>query len=325
MRLTGQKTRVIPVMLLVISITGGLFLARGHPSSDDPHAGTTPAPPRPSVSSPGKRIVSLAPSITEVMVMLDRASWLVGVTRFSDHLEAVKTVPNVGGFTSTNYERILSLDPDLVILKSARAGQQASSLSSLGLNTLSVRQETVEDILRSIHKIGKRVDRSQRAREIVRRIKRRIRQIRQKTKHRSRPTVLPVHSRNYGERIKQVSLAGTDSFLGQIVKLAGGRNVYTGSTSYPRFSVEFVLHKNPDHIIDITTRSVRENLSRHRLKKDWAMLGDVQAVRRNRIHLISKPYALLPGPRFLLLLERITRILHPEVSLPERTWTLFGE
>jgi iron complex transport system substrate-binding protein len=277
-------------------------------------------------SAPAKRVVSLAPSITEVLLTLDRGDWLVGVTRFSSYLEPVRDVEQVGGFTSTNYERIISLDPDLVLLKATREGKQKSALKEAGIETMTVRQESIDDILRAIRRIGGRLNRSERARAVIDRIEGRMREIRRKTGSRTSPSVMPVYYRNQGgDGITQVGVAGNRSFLGEIVEEAGGQNVYDGNMAYPKFSIEYVLREDPDYIVDFSGQYEGQTRSEREIRDQWHAFDELKATRRDRVHVISEPYALLPGPRFLEILERVARILHPDLQLEKRSWTLIDD
>ncbi len=320
-----QTSIVWMLVLLVPVVIGGVLIQRSTTTEKtraDTGENTSSRPPE---GSAAKRIVSLAPSITEVLVLLERTDRLVGVTKHADYLDAVSDVPEAGGFTGTNYERIIAQRPDLVLLKSTRSGEQEAALERVGIETMTIRHETIEDILRSIRRIGNVVDRAGRARTYVRKIRRRMEMIRKKTKSTARPSVLPVYYREYGTgQLTEVGVAGSESFLGEIVELAGGRNGYTGSMAYPKFSVEFVIRTNPAYIVDFVPASARRNHARSQLLADWRSLSGVRAVRRGQVHVISEPYALLPGPRFLLLLEGVTRLLHPSIDLPERDWVLFG-
>ncbi len=317
MKRSRNTWMLVLVVAGLITVGGWIYGQWGFPS------GKRSVSSKATRSAPEKRVVSLAPSITEVLLALDRRDWLVGVTRFSSYLESVRDVKQVGDFTSTNYERILSLDPDLVLLKATKEGRQEATLRDAGIETMTVRQESIDDILQSIRRIGRRLNRSERARTLVRRIKRRMREIRRKAARHTSPTVMPVYYRNQGDDgITQVGVAGHRSFLGEIVDVAGGRNVYDGDMAYPKFSIEYVLRENPQYIIDFSAQYGGEGRSDDDLLNQWRAFDKLRAVREEQVHVISEPYALLPGPRFLEILERVARVLHPGMELKKRSWTL---
>jgi len=266
------------------------------------------APAGERAGMPG-RIVSLAPSITETLFAIGLGERVVGVTRFCDYPEEASAIPGVGGFFDSNLEAVAVLEPDLVITlpghESVRDG-----LEELAIDVMTVRNESVGDILESIELIGKRCGAWERAGALADSLRRRIERVADGVDPESRPRVLVCVSREYGTTPGAVYAAGAATFYGELVEAAGGVNaVEQRSPYYPLLSTEGLIHLAPDVILEIVPEKVRKGLESRSPSADWKALEAVPAVRDGRIHVLSEGYAVIPGPRFVLLLERIASIL----------------
>ena len=106
-----------------------------------------------------------------------------------------------------------------------------------------------------------------------------------------------------------------DDYFDRIIELAGGQNVYRErGVRNPVVSAEGISWLNPDVIIDVVRKEVLEHVDRQAIVADWNELGQVEAVRKHRVLVFDQDYATVPGPRFIDLVEDLTRVLHPEVK-----------
>lgn len=262
------------------------------------------------------RIISLAPSITETLFALGIGNRVVGVTRYCDYPPQALSKPQVGGYLDPNMEAILALRPNLAITLS---GQQRlkQRLEQLGIPALQVPHQTLSDILDSIRMIGAATGTEAAAKSLLTRLKARIEHIKAKTSGLSRPRVLVVMSRSAGGLIKEVFIAGAADPYDQMIRIAGGINAYQGQfIRVPPLSVEGIIHLNPEIIIELVSdnRVGQEGWSDTALLQDWATLSGVTAVQTDRVYLFAEDFDTVPGPRFILTLEKMARIIHPEMD-----------
>lgn len=273
---------------------------------------------QPVRSEAPKRIVSLAPSVTETVVALEAEQKLVGVTRYSNYLSAVKDRPEVGGLTDTNYEQILSLKPDIVLIKSAEQSDQKKKLEEVGLKVRTFEQETISDILRSIRRIGKIVGDPEIAERRVQQIQQQMKELRKKTNHVKRSSALAVVSRRYGTgSVEKAQVAGKNTFLHEMLRLAGGKNLYEGPPPYGKVSAEFLLSNTPSYLLEFIPRMKDRDFTHQQIRRDWLSLNMFSEENKDRILIIDHPYAVIPGPRFIEVAQDIAKHLHPELDWQE--------
>lgn len=258
------------------------------------------------------RIVSLAPNVTETLFALGLGSQLCATTDFCHYPPEAQELPRVGGYIRPAYERIVALQPDLIFaLPEHLKGKD--ELERLGLRVAVVDNKTVPDILQTITDVGRTCHAEAAATGLRDRLTETLGEIRQRTAKRGRPRVLLAIGRTAGQRaIGDVYVAGTGSFHDELLRLAGGQNV-VDAPNYPMVSAEGIIRMNPDIIIDV----IAEKLSPERARQytqQWHVLDTVAAVAHKRLHLLAGNHTLVPGPRFILTVQQLERILHPALS-----------
>lgn len=312
-----------PIWLLTaaVALVLGVTWSLRHWTS---HTGDGVTDPRGKEASPDgppppRRIVSLAPSTTEVLFALGVGESVVGVTRYCRYPPEARDRVILGGYLDPDFERLVALDPDLVVLARYRGHEGLHHrLSALGFRTLVVPNETIEDILTSIRSIGEHTGRSARAAEILADMSRRLERLRKRIGERPRPRVLVCIDRQVGTgTLREIHAAGSATFYDEILRASGGRNVCERSgIRYPRLSPENLLDLDPEVILDLVPRDRHNGLSESRLLSDWDALGDLAAVESGRVYLIEEDHAFIPGPRIVLFLETVASLLHPEAADP---------
>ena len=263
-----------------------------------------------------RRIVSQAPSVTETLFALGLGDRVVGVTRYCDYPPEARGRPQTGGVHDPNFEAILALRPDLVVLAEGRS-DNLQSFRKLGLPALAVEHRNVEGILESIQTIGRACGAEERAQAIVEDVRVRLDRVGQQTAGRPRPRVLLAVQRTLGTgRVEDVCIAGCDGHLGRIIELAWGQNAYGGVAHFPVVSAEGILRMDPEVIVDLVPGLAGGGVDRKQLAADWDGLARLRAVRSGRVHVLDDDFAFKPGPRFVLLVEKLARLLHPEADWP---------
>jgi iron complex transport system substrate-binding protein len=275
---------------------------------------TEPSSTHPAASAaPPARIISLAPSVTEVLFALGLGERVAGVTSFCRYPPEAARLPQVGGYLDLNLEAIVALDPDLVVLIQDHDSARAR-LDELGVPTLQVDQADLDGILRSIAAIADRCGVADRGHELVATIRGRLEAIERRVAGLPRPRTLAVVGREAGAgSITTVWVAGTETFYDDVVRLAGGVNAAEPSpVLYPELSREGLYHVDPDVILDLLADLDERGVTAEAAAADWQQLAALRAVRGGRVHALEHELTVVPGPRVAELVEEVAQALHPE-------------
>ena len=266
-----------------------------------------------------RRIVSMAPSITETLYALGLGDRVVGVTRFCEYPPEVRTKPRVGGLLDPNYEAVVALKPDLVIILEEHV-QALPGFQKLKLDTLVVSHQTIEGVIESFSTIGRVCGKGPEGQRLAEQHENRLRNILAKTESLPRPRVLMSLDRTFGRgHLADVYVAGVDRYFDRMITLAGGQNAYTGSgVRSPVISAEGIVSLNPEVIIDLVHKDTLSQSDSKTIAADWNQLSQVEAVKRGRVWVFDQDYAFVPGPRVFRLVEDLARAIHPEAKW-ERT------
>ena len=253
-----------------------------------------------------KRVVSLAPSITEIIFALGKENLLKGVTRFSDFPPAAKKLPQVGSYVHLDLEKIVALKPDLCIgIKDGNPIAVVRKLEHLGIPVYAVDPRDLNAILETIVQVGALLGAEQKAHAIVSDMRTRVGRVK------SLVATSPHKPRVFFQiGVSPIVSAGTQTYIHELIVMAGGRNLAEGPVPYPRYSREQVLGLSPDVMI-IT--SMARGASFERVKKQWSKWPSIPAVRNNRILLMDSNVCDRPTPRLIDGLERVAEAIHPDL------------
>ncbi|RMF92174.1 MAG: cobalamin-binding protein [Nitrospinota bacterium] len=251
-----------------------------------------------------RRIVSLAPSLTEMLFALGVGDRVVGVTLYDDYPPEARQKPKIGGMNNPNLEKILSLQPDLV-LATAAGNTQASvlRLASLGIPVYTLWPRTIGDILQELRKLGEVLNVPLQAEELVRSLQDRLDRVRTAVADFSPPRVLYVVWHN------PLITVGKGSYIHDMIRLAGGENIAADAPlDYPTYSLEEVLVKKPE-IIVVAAHAGKEGVA---LRETWQRWRVIPAIAENRIFTVNADLFNRPGPRVVDGVEQLARIFHPQ-------------
>ena len=248
------------------------------------------------------RIVSLAPSVTEVLYLLGAQDRLVGVTTHCDWPEDAKTKPKIGNLLNPNYEVILAAKPDLVIATTAGNDRAAVlKLAGLGLPVFVTAPRSVEKIFETVLDAGRITDRAREAEQLVSNMRERLDEVRR------RLAGLPPTRAFFMTWFDPLLAPGKNTFENDVLRQAGVESITADIEEfYPRYSLEQILARDPEAILTVehNTRSVAD------LK--WiAGWNRLSAVRKGRVYVLSEVIQH-PSPRFVEGVEELARKLHPE-------------
>ncbi len=260
-----------------------------------------------------QRIVSLAPSITEMLFAVGLGNRVVGVTRYCNYPSETQSKSNIGGYYNPNYEAIIDSNPDLVVVLPEHE-DAIEYLQKLNMPILPVSNKTTSDIINSIKTIGTICLVDNHAQQVASDIEKKIDVIKEKTiTLKPRRTMIAIGRLMGSGSIQNVSIAGKGTFYDEMIQMAGGVNAYKGSLGYPSMSQEGIIRINPDIIIDMVPDLLRHNLSVADVRREWSVLGEVRALMNNQIHVFDEDYVVIPGPRFIHILEKMACVIHPEI------------
>jgi iron complex transport system substrate-binding protein len=305
MSLLTPRLRAKCAALLVLAACAGCRPEAAAPSPDHEAPETLARSP--------SRILSLAPSVTEILFALGLGSRVVGVDSFSDFPPEARTLPRLGGLLDPDLEAMLRLRPDLVILLDSQA-EVARSLEAAGVAALAVPHEDLADVERAVRAIGSRVGRAGRAGALADGIRVALERGRVQALEGSRPRVLFVVAREPGQ-VASLTAAGGRTYLDELIKLAGGRNVLRDSpVRYPQLSAESTLRLQPDVVLEWSPApetATPDELERgdRRLIAEWTPLAGLPAVAAQRVHVLHEDFWLRPGPRVVEALARLKGLL----------------
>lgn len=261
------------------------------------------------VSRSPTRVVSLAPSLTEILFALGASDLTVGVTDFCDYPPEAGGKPKVGTVLAPNPEVILGLQPDLVLATTEGNRQETVLLlERLGLPTFVVRPEGLDGIYASIRLVGRLLGRPTRASALVEAMRSRVSWVAQQVAGRPRVRVLYVLWPD------PLITAGRGSIIDDLIAVAGGENVAGGiGLRYPRLGLEEVLRVDPEVILlaGMGSRPLRPEAVR-----GWEGWQVLRAVRAGWVRSLDGDLLHRPGPRIVEGLEAMARALHPDAFPP---------
>ena len=276
-------------------------------------ADRTPPTARATVAC--NRVVSLAPSVTEILFALGLGDRVVGVTRFCDYPPEAAAKPRIGGYSDPSYELILRLRPDAVFMLNLHEKQQAF-LSQLGIDTMALETGSVSNIFDSVRQIAGQCGVAPRGARLVASMEDRLVKIKGLIQGRTPPRVLVSVGRSMGSNaIGEIFAAGGNTFFNEVIQIAGGRNAVNSKTvMYPRLSAEGVIAIDPEVIIDLVNNLQDKAIAPGDVIDQWRVAAPTAAVRNGRVHVLGQDYVVIPGPRVILLVEQMARLLHPDVD-----------
>jgi len=251
-----------------------------------------------------ERIVSVAPTPTEILFAVGAGQQVVGVDNYSDYPAAAVSLPKVGSFT-LNIEAILALNPDLIVASDLVPLQQLELLGDRGIPYIIFADRTLEDIFKTIRLAGVVTGHVDEADQLASTLTARLEAVTNKTLAVgvSKPTV-------YVEYYPMWTY-GPGSFGDDLISLAGGENIaHNTSTEYPMVTDEFVIAQNPEIIVytsGVMSSTTAETIA---ARPGWTSIA---AISGDDIHSIDDNLLSRYGPRIIDGLEQLAEILHPEL------------
>src|SRR5262245_13825387 len=252
-----------------------------------------------------KRIVSLAPSVTETLFALGAGEQLVGICTFCDFPREVERIDRIGSYIAPNVEAIIAKAPDVVIGVPPNSPEAVAALQRAGLRVVIVQVDTLTQIEAAMRTIAHEAGRDTEGAALLVALRQRMAAVRTRLEGVPPRRVLMVVGQN------PLIAVGSDIFLNELIAQAHGINIAADThQQWPQLSLEVAVAKQPDVIIDGSMGS--EEKDEAQLFGVWQNFPELPAVRNGRLY-GRRSYTLLrPGPRLAEGFEEIARLIHPE-------------
>jgi iron complex transport system substrate-binding protein len=262
-----------------------------------------------TISALPQRIVSLAPSNTEVLFAVGAGDQVVGVTEYCNYPPEVQNLEQVGGFSAKtiSVEKIVALEPDLVLSVGEIQQPVIEALEQVNITVVALDPDTFDDVYASVGLVGRLSGHEEEAAQVMVEMKDLVAFVTE------RIATIPQEERLrvYWEVFDEPRMtAGPSTFQGQLIELAGGINIFADVTeNYPQINDEEVIERNPAVIMGADTMGDKLTIDRVAQRSGW---DQVDAVQNGRIHLFDGDMVSRAGPRLVQVLEAMAKALYPD-------------
>jgi iron complex transport system substrate-binding protein len=261
-------------------------------------------------AAPPRRIVSTAPSFTEMLFAIGAGGQVAGVTDCCFFPPEARQREKIGGYTDINYEKLLSLKPDLVVTADY-ARRMREHCATARFPVLELKTNSAADILDAIEQLGRVTGHDTEARALTSRLRGELDAIRAATRRPPRRALLVI-GRARGSFQGLLSV-GPGGFLDDLLTCAGGTNVLADvNQPWPQINLETVLARKPEVIIEMIGAAMGDRASDDEAaqrKQEWSRFGSVPAVASGRVGTLLSDHALIPGPRLVDTARALAELL----------------
>jgi iron complex transport system substrate-binding protein len=253
-----------------------------------------------AINGTPQRIISLAPSNTEILFTLGLGDKVVGVTDWCDYPPEALEKEKVGSYDTPDIEKIVALNPDLVLVAYGTTMDVINSMVGLGLTVFGIKTTDLDDLLNDIKTVGEITDTEVEAQTLTSEMESRIQSVTNQTEElEERPRVFYIVWHD------PLWTAGSETFIHELIEKGGGVNICQNITGYATITLEEVVARNPEVIIT------------SEWSFDWAMnetsLNSTDARQNGRIYQGDDDLVQRPGPRLVKGLEWFAYFIHPEI------------
>ncbi len=256
-----------------------------------------------------ERIISLAPSNTEILFALGLAERVVAVSDYSDYPPEAKEKPVIGVYPAPNMEQLIDLSPDLILAAEIQTEDVILQLEERGFTVFVLAPQTLDEVLESIILVGEITGQEGEASSLVADMRSRIEAVTDKTDgmlQGQRPRVFYIAWHD------PLMAPGSGTFQDNLIGKAGGTNIARDLTGWAIISLEVVIQANPEVMIASVSYATGEDLSFQFIKEE-PRLSNTDARQNGRVYGIDGDLVSRPGPRIVEALELLAKMLHPEI------------
>ena len=294
------------ISVLPLLIASGFAPAQASPQVNTPatRSLTDETGRRVKIPADVKRVVSLAPNLTEIVFALGRGDQLAGDTDFCDYPPAAKKKPHVGGPLNPNFEQIASLKPDLVLATSINRRETVDALDRLGLPVYLTDPHSVDEMVATVEHIGNAMNSAETAGPLVSDLRARLADLDRRLAGTQPRRVLFVVWTD-----PLISI-GRGTFVADALRHAGAQSVVDAASEWPRVSLEEIIRLQPEFLVFVSAHAgdTQHDIDALRSRPGWR---ELDAIRHRNIVVISDAI-IRPAPRMLDAIEQLARSIHPE-------------
>ncbi len=256
-----------------------------------------------------ERIVSLAPSNTEILFALGLADRVVAVSDFSDYPSEAKEKPSIGVYPAPNMEQLVDLSPDLILAAEIQTDEVILQLEERGFPVFVLAPQTIDELLESITLVGDITGQRGEASQLVAEMQNRINAVTEQT-----------DSLPQGQRPRVFYIVWHDPFMApgfgtfqdDLIRKAGGINIARDIDGWATISLEVVIQANPEVMIASVSYTAGDTLTFQYIQTE-SRLSDADARQNDRVYGIDGDIISRAGPRVIQALELLARMIHPEI------------
>ncbi len=256
------------------------------------------------------RIISLSPSATEILYGVGAFERVVAVSNYCDYPPETANLPRIGGWNNVNLEQVSALKPSLVVFAKAQEPFIKDKLERLGIATLSVPSNSLDDAFAAIEQIGRATGNDAQAGRLLAETRAKVEEVRARTRDLPRRRVLCVVDRVPGT-LRDLYSAAEGSFISQLIEAAGGESIAPKAAGgWGKMQKEAIIALDPDLIIDMV-QSAAGNLAEDP-KAVWQELGALRAVREGRVYTLRETWLIHPSQFVGDTARKFAGLIHPE-------------
>lgn len=257
------------------------------------------------------RIISLAPSVTELIYFLGLEDNLVGVTTYANYPPEAAEKEKIGSVTEVNIEKVVALKPDLVISESINKEETLKRLNKLGVKAVGFKPLDIEETITMIKDVGLLTGSSKKAEQIAQNMHMRLKKIKklidEVLKAKKRPDVF------YEIWSDPLYTAGDNTFINNVIEIAGGNNIgKRAEGAWPRFGIESLILADPEVYIS-SPHSAAGGITVDGIL-NRPLFSELKAVKNKRVYLIDQDKISRPSPRIIDGLKEIAAAIFPEIE-----------
>lgn len=252
----------------------------------------------------GERIVTLSPSINEIVFALGEGNNIVGNTTYSDYPEESKSIKKVGGYFNLSLEKVLEVNPTVVIAQNYNK-KLLDNLKALKIKTLVYKTDSLSSIKNTIESLGKYFHKEQKAQILTNKIDESIKSLENIVNNKK--ILIVIHPSE--DLSKNIYIAGNFLYFEDIIKASNNSNAYNSkSKAQPVINMEKLIRSNPDIVILLGAFLENRESDQIKIKNSWYNLP-INASKNKNIYIIAKDYSGLPSHRVVNFINDFRKIL----------------
>jgi iron complex transport system substrate-binding protein len=256
------------------------------------------------------RILSLAPNVTEILFAMGLGGQVVGRSTYCTYPPEAQALPAAGDTLQINLQEVIRLRPTLALLITRRE-EVPRRLQGLGVRTVSLQSDRMNQMLEAIRTIGRETGREAAAQALLGRIQGDLEGVRRSVAGLPRPKVLFAFPMTVGS--SRIMVAGRGTFVGDLLDVAGADNAYPETADWPTIGPQQVVALAPEVVVINATGDDAPPDRVDAIRRAWASLTSVPAVANGRIHVLTEAYLTIPGPRVGQAARLLAETIHPEL------------